>query len=187
MVELFDTYINWRILGYFLSHPNSLFYANQISKKLGISPSSANNAVKEFAEKGYLIREDKGYVTLYRLNLGNPVVISLKKAYGLELVLAAKPDDHFVKADPAIISLALFGSYADGTFDEKSDMDFLVVTPSKKTAILPAVRDLEAKLDKEVNVVTFRLSEWRKLADKKDAFYQNVVANHVLLYGSGIE
>lgn len=187
MVELFDTYVNWKILGYFLSHPNTLFYANQIAKKLKISPSSAINAVKQFADKGYLTKDDKGYVILYRLNREDPVIISLKKAYGLEFILSAKPQDIFLKADPAILSMALYGSYAEGTFDEKSDVDFLIVTPSKNETLLPAVRELEDKLDKEVNIVTFRLAAWRKLADNKDAFYQNVVTNHILLFGSGIE
>lgn len=187
LVELFDTYVNWKILGCFLSHPNTRFYANEVSKKLKVSPSSANNAVKHFAEKGYLIKEEQGYTTLYRLNLGNSIVVSLKKAYGLEFVISAKPEDILLRSDPGIISLALYGSYADGTFDEHSDIDFLIVTQSKKETLLPAIRELEDKLEKEVNVVFFRLSEWRKLANDRDAFYKNVVANHVLLYGSGIE
>jgi predicted nucleotidyltransferase len=187
LIELFDTYVNWKILGYFLSHPNTQFYANEISKKLKVSPSSANNAVKYFAEKGYLKKEEKGFATLYRLNSDNSIVVSLKRAFGLEFVLSTKPEDIFLKADPGIISLALYGSYADGTFDENSDIDFLIVTQSKKELLLPAIRELEDKLEKEVSVVIFRLSEWRKLANEKDAFYKNVVVNHVLLYGSGIE
>jgi len=57
---------------------------------------------------------------------------------------------------------------------------------SKKELLLPAIRELEDKLNKEVNTTIFRLSEWRKLANMQDAFYKNVVANHVLLYGSGL-
>lgn len=187
MVELFDTYVNWKILGYFLSNPNTLFYANEISKKLKVSPSSSNNAVKYFAEKSYLKKEEKGFATLYRLNQDNSIVMALKKAFGLESILSIKPEDAFLDADPGIISLALYGSYADGTFDENSDVDFLIVTQSEKELLLPAIRGLEDKLDKEVNATIFKLSEWRKLANANDAFYKNVVANHVLLYGSGLE
>jgi len=187
LVELFDTYVNWKILGCFLSHPNTLFYANEISKKLSVSPSSANNAVKYFAEKGYLKKEEKGFATLYRLNQDNAIILALKKAFGLESILSIKPEDVFLKADQGIISIALYGSYADGSFDENSDVDFLIITMSKKELLLPAIRELEDKLNKEVNTTIFRLSEWRKLANMQDAFYKNVVANHVLLYGSGLE
>lgn len=187
MIELFDTYVNWKILGIFLAHPNTQFYANEISKKLNVSPSSANNAVKYFAEKGYLKKEAKGYATLYRLNLDNSIVESLKRAYGLEFVLSIKPEDIFLKADPGILSIALYGSYANGIFDENSDIDFLVVTPSPKKLYLNPIKELEDKLDKEVNVSIFGLSEWRTLARNEDAFYKSVVANHILLYGAGLK
>jgi hypothetical protein len=53
--------------------------------------------------------------------------------------------------------------------------------------ILPAIHGREDKLDKEVNVTVFKLFEWRKMADKDDAFYKNVIRGHILLYGSGLK
>lgn len=187
MIELFNTYVNWKILGYFLSHPGSLSYASEIAKKLSVSPSSANNAVKYFADKGYLKKEQKGFATLYRLNMDNCIVVALKKAYGLDFIFSAKPLEIFLNADPKIISLALYGSYANGTFDERSDIDFLIITETDRQIIMKPIRDLENKLGKEVNVTIFKLTDWRTLADNEDAFYKNIVANHISIYGSGLE
>lgn len=62
-----------------------------------------------------------------------------------------------------------------------------MVTPSKKEKYVDAIRSLEETLGKEVSISIFKLSEWRSMADKKDAFYKGVINNHILLYGSGLK
>lgn len=187
MLDVFDKYVDWKILCCFLSNPRIDFYANQVAKQLHISPSSSNSALKTFAMKGFLIVEEKGFATLYRLNTDNEVVKSLKRAYGIDFVLSSKPGEILLKLDPDLLSLALYGSYANGSFDEGSDVDFIVVTPSKKEVYVNIFKELEHLFDKEVNFTIFKLSEWRMLASKKDAFYLNVVSNHVLLHGAGLK
>ena len=146
-----------------------------------------NHAAKLFHNRGYLSKDEKGLGHYYQLDLTNPVVISLKKAYGLDLILSSGAQEAFMNADENIISLALYGSYAGGDFDEDSDVDFLVVTPSKREALMDAVHELEGKLGKEVNVTVFKPGEWRAMAKKGDAFYKNVIKQHVLIYGAGLK
>jgi hypothetical protein len=76
--------------------------------------------VKSFEEDGLLSKEEKGLAHIYRLDSDNGVVAPLKKAYGIVFVLSSKPKEKFLEIDPNIISLALFGSYAEGSFDEKN-------------------------------------------------------------------
>jgi predicted nucleotidyltransferase len=186
MIESFNKYIDLKVLGYFLLHPNTSINVNELARTLKVSPTSVNNASRFYHNKGYLVKDEKGLAHYYRLDANNPVVVSLKKAYGLDFILSARPREVFLKADSNILSLALYGSYASGTFDEDSDVDFLVVTPSKKESVMGAIRELEDALGKEVNVSVFRLYEWRGLANKEDAFYINVVTDYVLLYGAGL-
>ena len=115
------------------------------------------------------------------------MVAPLKKAYGFAFVLSSKPKEKFLEIDPNIISLALFGSYAEGSFDEKSDIDFLIVTGASKEMFIKAAKRLEEELEKEVSLSVLKLSEWRAMAKKGDAFYKRVVENHILLYGSGLK
>jgi len=187
LIELFNKYIPWKILAYFLANPNTFFHIKELARILTVSPASVSNALKSFKEDELLVKEEKGLAHLYKLNSGHCVVASLKKAYGITLILSLKPKDKFLEADPDIISLALFGSYADGSFDEKSDVDFLIVTQTKKEKLISAVKKLEDELGKKVSISVFRLSEWRFMAKKDDAFYKNVVENHLLLSGSGLK
>lgn len=186
MFESFNRYMDLRVLGYFLLHPKRPIHIKALARALGISPMSVSHAVKLYEEKGYLLKEEKGLAHYYHLNIYSPIVGPLKKSYGLDFILSASPQEVFLKADPNIISLAIYGSYADGTFDEESDIDFLVVTASKKEKILDSIMELEDKLGKEVNVSAYNLSGWLALAKHSDAFYKNVAGNHVLLYGAEI-
>lgn len=187
MIELFHKYADMRVLACFLSHPRTSYYKKELARKLNMSPSAVVRAVESFEGEGILLKEVRGKEHFFTLNAGSCVVPPLKKAYGLALVLSAKPVKAFLDADPELISLALYGSYARGDFDERSDIDFLVLTHTDKMKLLPALKSIEDFLGIEANITVFRLSEWKSLADSRDAFYKNVVSDHILLHGSGIK
>jgi predicted nucleotidyltransferase len=187
LIELFRQYVKWKILSHFLANPNTSFHIKQLSRILNVSPASVSSAVKSFEEVGLLSKEEKGLAYIYRLESENSMVMPLKKAYGIAFVLSSEPKEKFLEIDPNIISLALFGSYAEGSFDEKSDIDFLIVTSKRKEMFIKAAKRLEEELEKEVSLSVLKLSEWRFMAKKGDAFYKRVVENHILLYGSGLK
>ena len=187
MIELFRTYVKWKILAYFLANPNTSFHIKQLARILDVSPASVSSAVKSFEEDGLLSKEEKGLAHIYMLNFDNSMVEPLKKAYGIAFVLSSKPKEKILEIDSNIISLALFGSYAEGSFDEKSDIDFLLVTSARKEMFIQAAKILEEELDKEVSLSVLKLSEWRAMANKGDAFYKRIIENHILLHGSGIK
>lgn len=187
MIELFRKYVQWKILAHFLANPNTGFHIKQLARLLEVSPASVSSAVKSFDEDGLLSKEEKGLAHIYRLNPDNSMVAPLKKAYCIAFVMSSKPKEVILETDPNIISLAIFGSYADGSFDEKSDIDFLAVTQTKKGSFVPAIDKLEKMLEKEVSISVFKLSEWRIMAKKGDAFYRRVIENHILLHGSGLK
>ncbi len=187
MIELFRKYVQWKILSHFLENPNTSFHIKQLARELGVSPASVGDAVKSFEKDGLLLKEEKGLAHIYSLSTDNSIVAPLKKAYGIAFVLSSKPKEKFLEIDPNIISLAIFGSYADGSFDQKSDMDFLIVTSTRKEILTEAAKKLEEELQKEVSISVFKLSEWRAMATKGDAFHKRIVENHILLYGSGLK
>ncbi len=187
MIELFKKYVQWRILAHFMENPATSFHIKQLARIIRVSPASVSSAVKSFESEGLLLKEEKGLAHIFRLNMDNSLVAPLKKAYGIAFVLSSKPKEKFLEIDSHIISLALFGSYAEGSFDEKSDIDFLVVTPTRKENLIISAKRLEEELKKEVSLSVLKLSEWRAMAKKGDAFYKKIVHNHILLYGSGLK
>lgn len=186
MIELFEKYVGWKILAHFLRNPNTWFHVKELGRILRVSPGSVSTITRALEAEGVLITEEKGLARLSKLNPEHPAIPSLKKAYGIALVLEANPADKFAAADENLVSAALFGSYADGSYDEKSDIDFLAITPSNRNKFITALREIEKALGKKVNISVFTLAQWRQTARKKDAFYKRVTENHVLLHGSGL-
>lgn len=183
LIELFNKYVQWKILSYFLANPCTSVHVKELARRLNVSPGSVGSAVKLLHSEGVLVKEEKGLAHLYKLNTDHCVVLPLKKAYGIALITGMTPERKFLEIDPDIISLALFGSYADGSFDEKSDVDFLVVTPNRRDRLIGVAEKLENELGKEVSMSVFGLSQWRSLAERKDAFYSSIMRHHILLYG----
>lgn len=186
MIELFQKYVYWKILAHFLANPTTPSHVKEIARKLNISPSSASMAVRKYETDSLLIKEVKGNAHFYTLNLDSPVTKALKMTYALFIIMETKPAEHFLKADGNIISIALYGSYATGEYDEKSDVDFLVITLSQKELVVSAAMELEQLINIPVNVSVFKLSQWQKMAREKDAFCLRVTENRVLLYGSDL-
>lgn len=184
LIELFQKYVDWKILGYFLSNPTTPAHVKEIARRIKVSPGSVSTAVRRF-EEDHLVRKDvKGLAHLYTLNSDNPVIRALKRAYGLFLVMDANPVDHFLKADENMLSLALFGSYATGEYDERSDIDFLVISPSRGRLAVEAAMQFQQSVGIPVTATQFKLFQWQQMAKRGDAFCLRVVQNHVLLYGS---
>ena len=74
-------------------------------------------------------------------------------------------------------SVILYGTCANGKYDEKSDVDLLIIANAKKTFIL------ENTIKKEVNYQIYTPAQWREKAKKDKVFYDNVVINSIVLHG----
>lgn len=193
MIRLFDKYVDFKILGLFLANPNTPYHVKEVSRKLGVSPASVSYAMKYFESTGYLIKEEKGLAHIYHLNKEHPAMVALKKAYGIALIQSAGPVEAFLQADPNIVSFALYGSYADGTFDEHSDIEFVAVAPSaidkfSNTKKFSEVRKtIEEKLKRPVAIFVATLSIWSAMKSANDPMYNKIIDNHILIYGNGLE
>ncbi len=83
-----------------------------------------------------------------------------------------------------MISLAVYGSYSSGNFDEKSNIDLLLISSKSKAHFLNLIQNIEKYLSKEVNFEVFNLSKWQKIKKEHEPFYQEIMRNHILLTGS---
>jgi uncharacterized protein len=193
MIALFEKYVDLKILGLFLSNPNTPYHVKEVSRKLGVSPASVSYAMRYFEDTGYVMKEEKGLAHIYRLNKEHPVMVSFKKAYGIALIQSTNPVEAFLSADPNIVSFALYGSYSDGSFDEQSDIEFVAVAPSaidkfSNTRKFSEVRKaLEEKVGRPVAIFVATMSIWSTMKSTNDPMYKKIIDNHVLIYGNGLQ
>lgn len=182
--SLFDTSVDFKILSLFFDRPTTRFYVKQLARQLGISPSSASTGLKRLYEQGFLSRTREGKECYYALVREKPLNKHFSLAYFLFKLEKAGLVRKLLDTDSQLCSIALYGSIATGCYDEASDLDLLILAKIKKDEFYPLMSEIGKDLKREVIPTVMPFTEWLKLARKKDAFYTEVVKNHVLLYGS---
>ncbi|WP_292616948.1 nucleotidyltransferase domain-containing protein [Methanocalculus sp. MSAO_Arc1] len=84
---------------------------------------------------------------------------------------------------PNIISVALYGSAASGTFNDTSDLDILVigeVDHVDKDKIL----SIQEKIGRPIQLTVIPWYRFERKKKEGDPFVQSVLENHILLFGA---
>jgi len=180
MTELFDKYASWKILHYFALNTSKEVYVKEIAKKLNLSPGICSKILRELLKLEILEKRSLGQAHYYKL-ANNYLTNELKRFIGLftihETGLVHKITETFDKPT----SIVLYGSYATGEFNEKSDIDILVITSKKQK---PHLHDIEKAIGRDINIEIMGIGKWLKMNHDNDSFYSMVMKDHILLYGS---
>ena len=162
-----------------VSKPNKCFSVRGLGRSIGISPGASRTAFEFMKEKKMVTLDVIGRAYQYRANLESPLCRQWKILFNLDQLAGAGIVESLLKEINGIQSIVLYGSFARGTNDEKSDIDILVVTrkPAKTRAAV------EPKTSREVNLTVMELNEWKRKASQEKAFYENVVFDGIALFG----
>jgi predicted nucleotidyltransferase len=183
--EMFEKYKDWKILRIFLNNPDHSFYTKEISRDTGIGSGTVNVFLKNIHKDTILKKEIVGNVHLYSLNNESEIVKQMKTLSTIIDIKKIKLTEEFLKKDDTIISIILYGSHANGEYDSKSDIDLLLLV-NKKTQFTKTIQKLESKLKKIISIQILTISDWQKIKEKDKIFYESVIRNHIILYGSGL-
>jgi len=161
------------------SQPNRDFSVRGFAKAAGLSRGAAGEALSYMKKMGIATLAVVGRTHQYRANLGSPLCRQWKILFNLDMIESSGIIEELVKKFPNVQSLLLYGSFARGTNDEKSDIDILVI------AAKPAKPDLEFvdRLSKEANVTILSMADWKRKAERERVFYENVIYDSIVLYG----
>jgi len=116
-----------KILSFFSNHPGIVFCANEVSKMTKCSKGATNQILRLLLKLDILSRERKGNLFLYKLNTDNFILKQFKifeNLLGLQKLVK--------EIQKYCYEVILFRSRADGSNDEKSDIDLFIRTEYKK-------------------------------------------------------
>ncbi|MBU0662614.1 MAG: nucleotidyltransferase domain-containing protein [Candidatus Diapherotrites archaeon] len=179
MLHGWQKFKGWKVLEFFLAGGGRI-HVNGLAAKLGISPGTAQEYLTGYERQGVLERERAANAINYML-AETPLTLELKKAYFVSLL--ADFGGEFEKENPYVATLALYGSHAKGTYDEKSDIDLLAISQEKKLR-LGSLKKIEEKTGREAKLQSFTLAEWKGMLAKKDSFASAVIRNNIVLLGA---
>lgn len=184
--QIFRSNLTWKVLTYFLTYPSREIYVKELAQILKVGPTSANNALRTLKKMDLLQRQERARSHFYSLNNESAIVKSLKVAYFLARLKDIGLVNKFLELDESLISLCIYGSFADGRFDEKSDVDILIISQKEKSAFNSIIAEFENLLSLEINIEVFTLSKWKRIKIENKEFHQEVLLSYILLYGSEI-
>ena len=178
MLSIFRKFVGFKILEYFLQHPTEETYLKELAKILKISPRSVKIYCDQFEKDGIITRKIKGNLHLFTTNNEDFRVREFKRAYIANL-LAEHQIDTIAENAP---SVALYGSHASGTYDEKSDIDLLIIGEEKQIQREQIIHIMHS-IGKEIQLTIIPMIKWEKMKKTKDIFAQNILNNHMHIKG----
>ena len=161
-----------KILSFLLNHPSRSYMEKEIVKAAKVSKSAVNEALKELSKDKLVLQEKKGRMSFYSVDLNDPVIRRLKSTENVSLL---KPlVEQLKKISQKII---LFGSFAEGTNVEESDIDLFVLSnqPDSVQRIIQ-----KSPLAEKIQPVIKKPSEFIGLDKKKPLFYQEIERGIIL-------
>ena len=178
MFKEFRKYAGIKLLEFFIFNPKTEVHIKELSRKLKISPSTTKYWCDLFLKHGILIVNKKGTLRIFSLNNSSVYTKEIKRVHML-LYFKELGIEKISKKDT---SLAIYGSYASGEFDENSDIDILIIGKDNEVN-KDFVLKFEKKIKKQVQLTIIPYYKWEEMKRKKDPFVMEVLSNHILIKG----
>lgn len=178
MLTTFRKFVGFKVLEYFLKYPTEKTYLKELAKKLQISPRSVKIYCDIFEKEGIIKREIKGNLHIFETNNDNFRVREMKRTYFINLLAEVNIEN--IAEECA--SIAIYGSHASGNYDEKSDVDILIIGEEQHVKRDVIVKIME-KIGKEFQLNVIPIIKWEKMKKDKDPFAESILRNHILIKG----
>lgn len=181
---LFQKYAELRVMRFlFLSGQG--FHLKEIARRTKTSPATVSKLLAGLLKDGLIKKQIVGNAHIFKADTENPIARGLKVLINLLLLQQQNIVEKILGVDENAHTIVLYGSFANGTNDNKSDLDLLIITNSK-TKFDSVARQLENKIGVPVNIGVFSMLDWKKCRQKNKPFYDSIKTNHFVLHGSGL-
>lgn len=172
----------------------------EIARQVGLSATHCHLALKELEARGLVFLRPVSKVHLYRINEDTYMVrrvfspfFEAEKSIPGEIDKLIKKTLVEKSSSIGILSLVLFGSMARQTERLTSDLDLLVVVPSKaaKTKLEPNLDDLGSLLSRQFSIpfspYVQTLAEIREKHHRKLPVVENILKQGRCLFGKPLK
>jgi len=175
---IFNT-ASMKIMQYFFDSPYEQIHLRELSRKAKISIYSTKKIADELVNQKILLEKKQGNQRILQANIENQFFKQLKIAFSVKKLQDSEILKFLEEKIPAISSITLYGSTSQGKDDNKSDIDLLII--GQKTRI--DLSAYEKKINKEINLLIMKWSEWRTHANQNKSFYREIIKDGVALLG----
>lgn len=151
------------------------WFMTELARQLGVTPSSLQRELEALVGSGILLRRQDGRRTFYKANTESPVFPEMKGLIEKTAGIVPALKTELERFDERIELALLYGSVARGEEKSCSDVDLMIVGSLKQIDLLPALRKLESRFSRDVNVTLFSSEEFHRKLAAGDHFLTTVL------------
>lgn len=142
--EILDPSIRLRVVGLLASFPEKEFTGREIARLLGVSHSNVQRALRVLVDDGLASKKRIGRADVFWANKGHFMFKAVRELFEVKRELPERiaKDLHSAFRESGM-SVTVFGSYARGEADRRSDVDVLVIAKDR-TALEDEIGGIEA-------------------------------------------
>jgi len=170
-----------RVLGVLLLQPERSFHLRELARITGSHAGTLARELEKLTESGLLLRNEQGNQVHYRASrdciLFDDLAAMFRKTHGVVPVLR----DSLSPLADCVCLAWVFGSVAQGTELNGSDVDLLVLGDVGFTDLVRAIHPAQELLRREVNPVLYSVEEFARRLRAGDAFATELLAKPKLL------
>ncbi len=180
MFLLLNSKLRRKLLTYSFTHPDENYYVRELSQIINEDPGNLSRELKRLEGEGLYTSVTKGRVKFLSLNKRYPLFKELKKIiFKTEGVQGSLKD--LVQKYEGIKSAFLYGSFAKNGGKKTSDIDLVVVGEFPRNSFTRDVRQLESKLNREINFTPYAENEFAKERKKEGGFLNLVLKDTIIV------
>lgn len=172
--QLFSSRVRAKILEALFYSPGTRINAYQLTQSIGENYNAVWKELVHLESLGILKSVRKGKTKEYSLNLFCPIIEELRS-----MVLKTKGIGRFLHSQLSSLGLIsaafIFGSYAAGIADEKSDIDLFLIGQVDMLAFSELINQSELKIQRPINYITMTFVEWTEKKERQDPFISNLL------------
>lgn len=182
--KLFSSKVRIELLNTFFLHPEKSFYLRELERITGEDYKNISTELRNLESIGLLTSRKSGNLKYFQVNPGFLIYPELKSIFFkvrgapglLKQILSDRNDIEYA---------FIYGSFATGTENEKSDIDLMVVGGMPLEDLLKRLREPEKMLGRDINPSLFQISEINQRMKDQDPFIVRIMAEpKIMLIGN---
>lgn len=178
-LSLFRSELQLRMMGLLLLNPQETWTASELTKRLEATSISVHRELHRGLSAGLLVRDAVGRTYLYKAATDSPLYEPLRLL--LERTVGVEPElRRALEGVRGVEAAFIHGSFAKQTkIKPTSDVDLLVLGDADPHALRRAVRRVEARVGREIDVMAYRPDEFAMLAKGGNSLVRGIIRGPV--------
>lgn len=174
-----------RLLAILFSDPDRKFQSNELIRLAAAGTGATHRQLQRFSAAGLLTVNTIGSQKFYQANRSSPIFQELRSIV-LKTVALGEPLRRALEPlRSEIISAFVFGSMAQGTATDESDVDLMVLSDSLDySQVFDALQSVEETLGRRINPTVMSREQWTERRRDANSFVSRVaVGPRILVIG----